>query len=142
MILSTYCSHADTELHYRTEKWSGQRLSNQSQYDWNEPDDETEKGFYSSEHLHTVWDNLGNSTKANFSMGAEKEINPSRRLQMGWDNPEETIKLKDDMKRGKGINAAKSSISQQNAPEKERWFPGKPDSGLNSKNQKSKNSNN
>lgn len=56
--------------------------------------------------------------KAKISLKAEKEIHPSRRLQNDCNKPEDTIKMKEDRKVGKGIDPAKNCMSGQSAPEK------------------------
>lgn len=136
--LFTHCPFVDIELHQHRESDSGRSLSKQSQYDWNEPDDwmETENGFYPSERLHNISDNPGKSTKTNISMEADKGINPSGSHQIDWDTARDTIKLKDGMKVRRGIDPAKNYMSEQNAPQEEKYFSGKPNTGLNKKNQK------
>lgn len=63
-----------------------------------------EKRIYLSGILHNVWDIPVKCTKVNISMEADNGILPSRRFQIDWDNPEETIKVKDQMKVEKGVN--------------------------------------
>lgn len=56
--------------------------------------------------------------------------------------PNTPSKVKDDMKVEKGIDPAKNCILEQNALKKKNYYPGKPNLGLNRKNQNSRISNN
>lgn len=98
--------HSDSEVHHRKRSDSSQRLSKQTKNNWREPDYriKTENETYPSGRLYSVWDNPGNSTKANISMKAEKGVYASRSLQNDWDSPEDAIEVKDGMKIGKAIH--------------------------------------
>lgn len=56
-------------------------------------------------------------------MEPQTRIYPIRCFQIDWDNPEDNIKVKDDMKVGGGIDTAKNSISDRNAPNKNSTPP-------------------
>lgn len=94
----------------------------------------TEKRIYVCGRFHNFCNNPENTAKANDSMATKKCINHSRSLQIYWDNLDDTIKVKENMKVGKRIDPTKSDISEQNAPEKKHYLPGNPDLGLNRKN--------
>lgn len=70
-------------------------------------------------------------------MKVEKGMYPSGRLQKDWDNPGDTIKVKEDMKVGHGIDAATNCISEQNTRGRKRISPGKPNLGLDTKSERS-----
>lgn len=99
---------------------SGRRLTEQTQFDWNEPEDvmRDEKRIYRSGRPHHVWNNPAKSKKANVSIKAEKRTHPSGSLQIYWDNPEDTIQVEDDIKVGKGNGSAKNRISVGTISEK------------------------
>lgn len=79
---------------------------------------ETESGIHPSRPLHNARDNSKKYTKKNISMEAEKGNHQSGSLWVDWDNPEDSIKMKDDMKLAKGIDPAKTCTSERNAPTK------------------------
>lgn len=96
-----------------------------------------EKKTYRSEDVQIIWDNPREDRKANFSLKAEKGIYPSGVLHNVQDNPKDIIKVKNDMKVRKGVEPTNNCTSQQTALENKPYFPGKPNSGLNRKKQKS-----
>lgn len=59
-------------------------------------------------------------------MKAKKGIHSGRRLHDHWDNPEDTINVKNDIKVGKGIETAKNIIAKQYSPEKKNRYLSKP----------------
>lgn len=55
-------------------------------------------------------------------MEAGKEIHTIDRLQIDWGSPGDNIRVEEDMKVRKGIDTAKSCISEKHAPEKNFIF--------------------
>lgn len=51
-------------------------------------------------------------------------MHPSGLLENDRDNPGDSNKVKEYIKVGKGIDPARYCISEQNASEKETYFPG------------------
>lgn len=106
--LFVYHLHANAEQHDSWEAESHQWLSKKTEYDRSEQADNAE---------------------------VEKLIKHSEYLHKDWDNPEDAINLKDSMYVGKGNEFAKNCISELDASETRHYFPKKPTTSLNSKNQ-------
>lgn len=85
----------------------------------------TEKRNYPNIRLHNMWYNPGRSTKVNISMKAGEGIYSCESMQIDWDTPKDTIKVKDNMRFGKKIEPTEHCMSERNAPEKKRLFPRK-----------------
>lgn len=75
-------------------------------------------------------------------MKAGRGMNPSKLFKKDLDNPGDINEVKENIKVGIRIDPARHCISEQNASEKEAYFPGKLVSGLNTNNRKSQKSNN
>lgn len=106
-----YPTSADTELHHHTEGKPCRSLSKQAHFEWTELDEDMKikKRNYPIGSLHEVWDRPGKSTKSNFSVKAVKTIHNRENHHIDRDNPEDTIKMKEDMKVRKEIDLQKTS---------------------------------
>lgn len=74
----------------------------------------TKQGAYRSRHLNNVWYNPRKSSKTTSNMKGKKEIHRNGCHQNDRSNAKDTMKVKNDMKIGNGINRAKNCISEQN----------------------------
>lgn len=89
----------------------------------------------------TIFEILQKTPKENISTKARNGNYSVRSLQKDWDDPGDTVKMKEDIKLGNGVTSAWNYKSEENALQEKTYFLEQQNSGLNMKNQKSPKSN-